>query len=192
MTPSRPASKDLKKHAKSLEESFFAKENERLLKKMREKAAREEKRKAFRESLNLDNDEVIDALIDLALEPQTVAAFSIVPLVKMAWADGKIQPKERTAILKAAKERGIEPGSDNYELLESWLEREPKAGLMSVWQGYVDALRESLDPMLFDALKERVLTRTKAVAEAAGGFLGIGSISKAEQAMLDRLEESLK
>ena len=192
MTPKRSTSADLKKHAKSLEESFFAQENERLLKKMREKAALEERRKAFRESLNLDNDEVIDALIELDLEPQTVAAFSLVPLVKMAWADGKIQSKEREAILAAARERGIEPGGENYELLEGWLEREPRAGLLATWKEYVDALRESVDDSVYDALRERVLSRTKAVAEAAGGFLGIGSISKAEQAVLDRLEEYLR
>lgn len=185
-------SSDLKKHAKSLEESFFAKENERLLKKMRERAARDEKRRAFKESLNIDSDQVIDALIDLELEPQTVAAFSLVPLIKVAWADGQIQPKEREAILKAAAERGIETGTDTYELLEGWLEREPKAGLTATWKGYVDALRDSLDPTVFGALREGLISRTREVAKAAGGFLGIGSISKSEKAVLDWLEEGLR
>jgi hypothetical protein len=191
MSMNRPEATGLRKCAKSLEESFFAKENERLLQKLREKEALEERRLAFKESLNLDNDEVIDALIALELEPQTVAAFSIVPLVTMAWADGEIQSKERAAIIRAAEERGIEQGSANHDLLENWLKRQPGPELMDTWKGYVDALRASLDPMIYDALRERVVSRTRAVAKAAGGILGLGSISKAEQAMLDRLEQSL-
>ena len=191
MSMERPEATGLRKSAKSLEESFFARENERLLQKLREKAALDERRKSFMESLNLDNLQVIDALIELELEPQTVAAFSIVPLVKMAWADGAIQSRERKAIIEAAEERGIEQGSANHDLLESWLKREPGPELMDTWKEYVDALRASLDPMIFDALRERVISRTRAVAKAAGGILGLGSVSKAEQAMLDRLEESL-
>ena len=57
--------KGLKAKAKALEDSFFANENAKLLKELREVSAREEKRKEFREYLNIDNEEIIDALVEL-------------------------------------------------------------------------------------------------------------------------------
>jgi hypothetical protein len=41
-------------------------------------------------------------------------------------------------------------------------------------------------------LKVRLMNRTKNIAKAAGGFLGIGSISAAEQRILDELEHALE
>ena len=119
-----------------------------------------------------------------------MAAFGIVPLVEVAWADGSIQAKERDAILAAAKESGIEPGSANYQLLDSWLQHKPGDELMDVWKAYAHALHESLSADVADALKQRMIARTRAVAEAAGGFLGLGAISKSEKAILDELEQA--
>ena len=53
--------KGLKAKAKALEDSFFAKENERILQELRAVKAREEKKKEFREYLNIENEEIIDA-----------------------------------------------------------------------------------------------------------------------------------
>jgi hypothetical protein len=188
MNMKRPDVTGLRNSGKALEDSFFARENERLLTKLREQAAVAERRQALKEAMNLDNVQVINALVDLEVAPETVAAFSIVPLVEVAWADGEIQSKERAAILKAAEERGISPGSPNYELLESWLRRKPEPALMETWKAYSHELHGNLDAELSAALRERLMARTRAVAEAAGGFLGIGAISKAEQAVLDDLE----
>lgn len=188
MSMERPDATGLRKSGKALEESFFAKENERLLTKIREQAAMAERRQALKEAMNLDNEEVIDVLVDLDVSPETVAAFSLVPLIEVAWADGKIQPKERAAIIRAAEERGIQDGTPNHDLLESWLDREPPQGLMDTWKAYAAELQNNVDARLAADLRHRLVERAQAVAEAAGGFLGIGAISKAEQAVLDELE----
>jgi hypothetical protein len=77
--------------------------------------------------MNLDSDPVIDVLVELDVHAETVAAFSIVPLIEVAWADGGIHDKERAAILKAAEERGIEIGSPNHDLFERWLDEKSLA-----------------------------------------------------------------
>ncbi len=104
----------------------------------------------------------------------------------------RFRPKEREAILKAAEEGGIEPGSANYELLENWLKKKPGKELLATWKDYAQAIEERLDSVVGNELKERLMTRTTAIAKAAGGFLGIGSISKTEQAVLDELEHALE
>jgi hypothetical protein len=182
--------KGLKAKAKALEDSFFAKENERILLELRAVKAREEKRKEFREYLNIDSEEIIDALVDLEVEPETLVAFSLVPLVEVAWADGAIQPKERDAIIKAAVEQGVEEGSPTCALLRNWLQTKPEVMLLEVWKGYIEELKGSLAPRSREHLKSGTMGRARAIAEAAGGFLGVASISAAEKKMLEELERT--
>ena len=191
MTMERPDATGLRQSGKALEDSFFARENARLLEKLRKKEAEEAKRQAFRDA-NIVNEELIDALLELDVEPSAMAALSIVPLVAVAWADGEIQQKERDAIIKAAEEGGIEPGSDNHQLLENWLKTKPGPELLSTWKEYAHAIEERLDSVIGTELKIRLMKRTTAIAKAAGGFLGVGAISAAERAMLDELEHALE
>jgi hypothetical protein len=180
--------KGLKAKAKALEDSFFARENERILQELRAEGVRQEKRKEFQEYLNIDNDEIIEALVELEVEPETLIAFSLVPLVEVAWADGEIQPTERDAIIKAALERGVEEGSPTCDLLRNWLEIKPDPALLEVWKGYMEALKPSLGERSRAHLKSGTMGRARAIAEAAGGFLGLASISPAEKKMLEELE----
>ncbi len=180
--------KGLTATARALEDSFFAKENERILKEMRAASVREEKRKEFREYLNIKNDELLDALLELAVEPETLVAFTLVPLVEVAWADGEIQPKERDAIIKAAVERGVSEDSPTAELLRNWLETRPDPQLLETWMSYIEELKMSLCGETWAEMKTTVMGRARAIAEAAGGFLGVASISAAEKKMLQELE----
>lgn len=174
--------------ARALTDSFFAEENARILKKLREATAREEKKKEFREYLNIDNEEVLEALIELSVEPETLVAFTLVPLVEVAWADGEIQPKERDAILKAAIERGVSEGSPTHSLLKNWLQTPPNPKLLETWKGYIEELMASLGDRTRAHMKSGVMGRARAIAEAAGGFLGVASISAAEKKKLEELE----
>ena len=182
--------KGRKAKARALEDSFFAKENERILQELRVAKAREKMKMEFREYLNIDNEEIVEALVELEVEPETLIAFSLVPLVEVAWADGEIQPKERDAIIKAAIERGVEEGSPTCNLLRNWLQTKPDPKLLEVWKGYIDALKGSLGERSRAHLKVGTMGRAKAIAEAAGGFLGVASISAAEKQMLEELEWS--
>ena len=174
--------------ARALTDSFFAEENARILKKLREATVREEKKKEFREYLNIDNDEVLEALVELSVEPETLVAFTLVPLVEVAWADGKIQPKERDAILKAAVEGGVAEGSPTHSLLKNWLQTPPNPKLLETWKGYIEELMPSLGDRTRAHMKSGIIGRARAIAEAAGGFLGVASISAAEKKMLEELE----
>jgi hypothetical protein len=158
------------------------------LQELRAASVREEKKKEFREYLNIESEDVLDTLIDLEVEPETLVAFTLVPLVEVAWADGEIQPKERDAILKAAMERGVEDGSPTCTLLRNWLQTPPDPVLLETWRGYIEELMVSLGERARAHLKSASIGRARAVAEAAGGFLGIGSISAAEKKKLEELE----
>lgn len=187
MSMQRPDATGLRQSAKALEDSFFVRENARLLAKLKEKEAAAARRQAFKEIAKLESDELIDALIELEIEPHEVAALSLVPLIEVAWADGVIQGRERKAIVKAAEEGGIDAGSENHDLLENWLNTKPGPELLETWKHYAREIVARLDSVNAAALKERLMTRTAAIAKAAGGFLGIGAVSEAEQKVLDDL-----
>lgn len=192
MSMERPDATGLRQSGKALEDSFFAMENARLLEKLKKKESEAAKRQAFKDIANIENEALIEALIELDIKPHAMAALSIVPLVAVAWADGEIQAKERKAILKAAAEGGIDAGSENFVLLENWLNHRPDRGLLETWKEYAHAIEERLDSVVGNELRERLMTRTTAIAKAAGGFLGLGAISRAEQAILDELEHALE
>jgi hypothetical protein len=63
--------------------------------------------------------------------------------------------------------------------------------LLAAWKAYVAGLSRTLDVHAKQALKQDLLGRARVVAEAAGGFLGLGKrISSAEQAVLTELEQA--
>jgi hypothetical protein len=179
--------------ARSLEDAFFAKKDAELLEKLRKEGRQKERRKALREALPKADDALLDHLLEIGLGPETVLALVLVPLLAVAWADGQVEPGERAALLKAAEERGVAPGSPAHRLLEGWLERRPGPQLLEAWKRYVPVLRDSLEEAERGAMRARIIELARGVAEAAGGFLGLGSkTSPAERAVLDEIEQSLR
>jgi tellurite resistance protein len=109
-------------------------------------------------------------------------------LVIVAWADGAIDKKEKSAILQAATSMGVPTDGPGYALLQSWLEHKPPAKLLHAWEAYVAALAADLSPEQREDMKTDVVERARRVAEAAGGFLGIGpKTSASEEEALQRL-----
>ena len=177
---------------KSLEDAFFAKENARLLEQLRAKAKHEERRKALREVILIQDEGLVDHLLELGLGPETVLAITLIPLAMVAWADGSIEPREREAILQAAAQKGVVPGSVAGQVLESWLKQPLDSELVDTWKRYIQTIWPSLTPKEREEVRQMGLARARAVAEAAGGFLGLGSkISAQERAVLADMEQLL-
>ncbi len=171
-----------------LEEKFFREKDAELIRAMRERTATMERKKALIDASGIEHEELLDQLDRLEISAETLAALSLVPLVAVAWADGKLDDRERAAILTSAEEIGLEKGHAGHDLLESWLKQKPEKKLAGVWNDYIRALCEVLTPEAKAELHEDLLDRARSVATAAGGILGLGSkISKPEQAVLNEL-----
>ncbi len=180
-----------KKEAKDLEEKFFAKENERLLREFRDKAKIEEKRKALHAVVKVKDPAIIEHLLELGVGPESIVAVALVPLAAVAWADGTLSDKERKAVLNAAAERGVKPGTANYTLLEAWLKEKPSQKLIDAWKKYTRGIWEQLTKEEQVLMRVNIVGRAREVAVAAGGFLGVSSISPKEEALLKELEKVL-
>lgn len=182
----------LEERGRALENQFYEKENAQKLAAMKDKLATQQTREDLRKASGMTDDAVLDKLVALGLRTNTIAALSLVPLIEVAWADGTIQDKERNAILQGAHGKGLEQGSDGYELLQSWLVRRPEPGLIEAWEAYIKALVAQLNDEQNRLLKNQIVGFAKMVAAAAGGFLGIGRVSKSEEKVLERIEAAFQ
>ncbi len=174
-----------------LEEEFFYKENQRLLEQLRQMKRMEESKEALAEASGMTDDAILQSLLDLHIDVQTLAALALVSLIEVAWADGYLDEKEKQAVLKAAHASGFEKGQVAYEVLENWLTQQPKPKLLETWVEYIRELLGQLSEEEQKSLKASLLGRARSVAEASGGYLGLGfKVSKTEAAVLKTLEEA--
>jgi hypothetical protein len=179
----------LRERSKGLEDEFFRREDQKLLARLQEMRKAELNREELAKATGIKKPEVLDRLLKLGIQVETLAALSIVPLVEVAWADGSLDAKERAAVLEHAGEAGMTKGSPAYALLEAWLQHRPSQQLLDAWRDLVRAIRQEIGAEEAERLKAEIVERARLVARASGGVLGLGSkISGAEAAILAHLE----
>ena len=179
---------------RALEDGFFHQQNQALLQKMRDDLAKKSAKEALVEASGISDQTVIDGLADLGINAETLLALSVFPLVHVAWADGSVSPEERKAVLEAAAKNGCTADSPSHAMLSGWLESKPPSELFDAWKDYTQELLKSLGATSASAaseLRKSVADRTQSVAEAAGGFLGIGKVSAAETAAIESIKAAL-
>ncbi len=181
----------LRERGQSLEEAFFLNMDRELIEGLRTKKEREQQIDELAAASGIAHRAVLGALLDAGVHSEVLVAVGLAPLIEVAWADHTMDAGERDAILRAAKEAGVTEGSAAAGLLSAWLEQRPGAELLEAWKGYAAALIAELGEAAAAAVREDIMSRAQAVAEAAGGFLGLGAVSKDEQRMLDELVAAL-
>lgn len=180
----------LEERGRALEEAFFAQKNKELLTQVKQDLNAAEQRDGLKEATGISDDAILDEILAMGVEAESLAALSIAPMVLVAWADGSIAEEEREAIMSGASKSGITADSTAGKLLAGWLSEQPDSSLQRVWADYTQAVCEKLQAGDHVKLRDRVMGRCQEVAQAAGGFLGIGSISAKEQEMLAALEKA--
>lgn len=176
---------------KELEEAFFRKQNAKLLEKMRAEKQAAADRDAISKLTGITDRAVLDALMGLQLTAETLTAFTLFPLVEVAWADGAVDPKEKQAVMDGASQKGVVAGSPAAQLLDGWLVSKPSPSLHATWASYVQALCANLSPLDRETLKNQLLGWARQVAQATGGILGLGEkVSSAEETALQKLAQA--
>jgi hypothetical protein len=174
---------------KALEEAFFAKQDAKVIAKLRAEREKSLAIAALRGASTIEDPELLAKLVDLGIDARSWTALSLVPLVEVAWADGRVEPKEREAILATAREHGVQEGSPGRALLESFLANRPEPAVFAAWGSYVTELVANLSAEDRAAMRARLVERARKVAQSAGGMLGIARISDAEKRVIAALEK---
>lgn len=174
----------------ALEEAFFKERDRQLMEKLRgELSTMEEKRKVGHVT-GIVEEHVLDSLVKAGVRAETLTAVALIPLVEVAWCDGTVAAEEREAVLNAAAAHGIHPDSAAYALLKTWLDEHPDPRIVAAWKEYVHELARISPKETIAAMKKNMLDRSTRVAAAAGGFLGLATISKHEHAKIEELAKA--
>jgi hypothetical protein len=182
---------NLEDRERALENAFFARQERALIEKLKAADATKSRKEALAAASGITDEAVLAHLAERGLGPQGVAALGLVPLVVVAWADGELDAKEKAAIQRAAQEAGLDALPEAKALLEAWLTAPPGQEVSETWHRYVQAIMPGLDAAGREALKRETIGRARRVAEAAGGFLGLGQkVSDAEERALARLADA--
>ena len=141
----------------------------------------------IRQATQITNRRVLMELIDCGIRVESLNILTLVPLVHVAWSNGRIEDKERLAILKAAAQVGILADSPGFVLLNGWLCCRPHRTLIRTWKDYIAAIRKLLSPEAYKALRLSTVNRARTIAEASGGVLGFLKVSLAEEDAIQEL-----
>lgn len=171
-----------------LEYLFFQKEDERLIAELKTLKKMKETKANLAKVSGIQDDVLLQRLVELDVQPQTLATLTVIPLIEVAWADGDVDEEERTAILTALDNAGFARGGVDYALIQVWLEKRPESGMLTAWKHLVHGLCQQMSAAQRHAFKKEIMDHATLVAQASGGFMGLASISEEEGQMLERLE----
>ena len=181
----------LQEREDALSKVFFQGLAEELRSQLELRSAEESARGALAEATGIDDPAVLAELAGLGLRVDTLAALTLIPLIDVAWADGVMDERERSAVLAAAAATGAEPGSTSYRLLEIWTRDQPPPDMTKAWQLFIQALCGKLEQDKSARLAGNLLGRAREVAAAAGSRLERRPhVSPEEEACLRALAEA--
>ena len=131
--------------------------------------------------------ELAAELESLGFDSERACVVDLLPLVQIAWADGKIQREERMRIMAVCRARGLAQDHPAWEFIEALLEERPS-------QAYFEASLGVLARLLSKrvATADTVVSMCVQVAEASGGIFGLRpGIDANERAALERVAQVL-
>jgi tellurite resistance protein len=140
----------------------------------------------------VDDAELTRSLARLGLDQKNWRAVSLLPLIEVAWADGKVQDAERKLLVEVAARYGLDPGS---AFLKKWLARRPAKAdflrartlLLQLWR------RAGPGEVRQPETLEQLLDLCLRVAEAAGGLFGIlFTVEASERECISEIAGSLQ
>jgi len=173
------------------EEEFFHNKEQALLEKLRERAVAESEARKLGEALGTKDERILQDLQALGYTPDTIKILFATPLIAVAWADGKVSERERSLIEELA---GVS-ASDNagaHHQLKQWLDKKPPQDFLDRSFRIIGSLLRTLPTDEESGDGRELLTSVTRIAEASGGFLGLGSISATERALIERVTREIE
>ena len=165
---------------KAQEEEYFRKQNAALAQKLKDREALK--------SQGISDEHLIDELTKAGFGADAARALVFVPLIQMAWADGRVQDEERQMIEKLAQQRAIEPDSEAMGLITRWMSAEPRDEKYLQAKTLLEPMVDEINRAGHPELGTWILSAAEKVAEATGGLFGFGAkISKEEKELMKEI-----
>ncbi|MDA8743899.1 hypothetical protein N9N28_04615 [Rubripirellula amarantea] len=180
----------LSKHAEA--EHFFAELEEKIVQKLHAEATSDDGRRELLRSTGIHDEKLLDEMAKLGITADGVIALRLIPLVLVAWAEGVADQRERTAVIAAATRLGIHEATTAWILLDRWLTKHPPGLCVDAWKRYTHETFAKMSSTAQNRLVELTQKQMIEVAKSSGGHLGIGKISKKEEAIIHQVVTSMR
>jgi hypothetical protein len=182
-----------RKRARTSEDEYFARRDRELIEAERRKAADAAELRRLGEALRLSDEELLVKLRAAGFGPSHVALVPLLPALEVAWSDGAVG-KAEGELLKEQLRRysdGQQPSAEAIAKLDDFLLTRPPDDVF-------DQARRAAQFAVSNAgegerreLATRIMADARAVAEAGGGLLGLGTVSTPERRALEALAAAL-
>lgn len=143
----------------------------------------------------MDDRELVESLHYLGIDEANCRVIALLPLARVAWADGGVQPAERSAILAIARQGGF-VDSETERTLEGWLTNAPTDAYFERGTNVLVALAKrggALASRVDASTLDAIVGYCEVVAKSAGGLFGLAfSVNPAERKALADIAEALR
>ena len=177
---------------RALEEDYFRKKDRELIEKMRAADATAKARRDLGTSTGVSDPALLDELQALGFTPETAPLLPLIPLVRVAWAEGGVSSEERKMILDLARARGIAAGSAADRQLGEWLDRHPSEAVFTRATRLISAVMSGQSANTSRLSADDLVKYCEEIAAASGGLFGIGRVSSEERKLLASIAAELK
>ena len=142
----------------------------------------------FEAGSKLDDPALLALVEEFGLDETTYPALQFIPLLYIAWSDGKIQSGEARKIRKIANQRGLASGAVG-KVLDEWLAHKPDD---TFFQGGLNLFLRIVQHSKSRQEITDIISLCNEVAHCAGGLFGMAySVSKEEIEALEEIENTL-
>jgi len=183
----------LRKRGRTSEDEYFSRRDRELIETERRKAADAAELHRLGEALGVSDEELLTKLREAGFGPSHVALVSVLPALEVAWSDGAVGQAEGELLKEQLRVHsdGQQPSAEASAKLNDFMRTRPPNDLF-------DRARRAAQIAMSRAgeddrrkLATRLIAEARAVAEASGGLLGLGSVSSPERRALDALAAAL-
>jgi len=141
----------------------------------------------------MDDRKLLNTLHELGVDQESYPVLALLPLVQVAWADGRIQPKERALILDTAEGFGLSQAASR--VLDSWLVERPAETTYVKARRVLLALvrrRRGIGADIRPATLAEIVDLCEDVAKTAGGlFDRVYTVDRAEREAIHDIAQML-
>ncbi len=140
------------------------------------------------EVLGIRDEEILERFLDLGFTASTARAIEMAPFAFVAWASSRVTDAECAATVTAVHDSQLSDFPKILAVVQSWLDVQPRPEIWELWVRYLHCRLEQMSPSERAGLHCRLTEQATRIARASGGWLGIGSICRQEQVIIDAID----
>ncbi len=182
-----------RKRGRTSEDEYFARRDRELLETERRKAADAAELRRLGDALRLSDEELLAKLRAAGFGPSHVAVVHVLPALEVAWSDGAVGKAEGELLKEQLRRHsdGLQPSPEAIAKLDDFLLTRPSDQVFDQARRAAQLAVSKAGEAEGRQLATRIVAEARAVAAAAGGLLGLGTVSTPERRALDALAAAL-